>query len=110
MTHYLTADAQIVHCPDFESGIVKIIDGNVDVLSETEINQLKVFTTAVINLAEEETPFINLAEKAMSNKRRKISTVRDHHYINFSLFHQPPMWLKDFLAAQDLYSRTTTQA
>ena len=88
MNYYLADDAQIVHCPEFESGIVTLIDGNVDELSETQINQLKVFDTAVINLAEEETPCKNLAEQAMRNKRRKVSTARDHHYINLEFI--PP--------------------
>jgi hypothetical protein len=59
-----------------------------DGLSETEINQMKVFTTDVIHLSEEETAGMNLAQKAMRNKRRKLKTMHDFNFINLEFI--PP--------------------
>jgi hypothetical protein len=91
MKHYLAVDAKIVHSSDFESGILKVIDGNSDALSETEFEKVSVFTTEVIQSSEEEPTNMTLAQKAMAktkNKRRRISTNVDRHFINLEFI--PP--------------------
>ena len=90
MKHYLAVDANIVHSSDFESGIVKVIDGNNDALSPTEFKKVSIFTEEVIHPSEDVPNNMTLAQKAIAlkNKRRKIND--DHHFINLEFI--PPSW------------------
>lgn len=45
MKHYLSDDARVVYCHNFESGIVNVLGGNCDLLSE---KQVSIFTKEVI--------------------------------------------------------------
>ena len=69
-------------------GIVKVIDGTWDTLSEAKIKQVSVFTREVIHLSEEEPTGMTLAQKAMNNKRRKTSTNPNFEFINLDFI--PP--------------------
>lgn len=67
---------------------MKVIDGNWDKLSEAEFNQVSVFTRDVIHLSEEEPTGMTLAQKAMNNKRRKVSKKPEFDFINLEFI--PP--------------------
>jgi hypothetical protein len=82
MKHYLAQDAQIVYSCDFESVIIKVLDGKMDELSENQKKALQVFTMESINLSDEETDGMNLAQKALKNKRRKLFIMNDRRYMN----------------------------
>jgi hypothetical protein len=43
MAHHIAADGGIVHSPDFENAIVKVIDEDLESLKETEIVLLEPF-------------------------------------------------------------------
>ena len=89
MKHYLAADAKIVHCPNFESGILKVIDGDIESLSQPELNCVSVFSKEIICVLEKEPISMTLAQKGMMNrKRRKISPNDCHHFINLEFI--PP--------------------
>jgi hypothetical protein len=88
MKHYLALDAQIVHSCDFESGIIKVLDGKLDELSKNQKKALQVFTMESINLSDEETDGMNLAQKALKNKRRKLFIMNDRRYMNLEFI--PP--------------------
>lgn len=72
---YLKPDAQIVHSPSFESGIVKILDDEVDQLTQRERNSLGCFSfhgSDVDNIVATDDN-LSLVQKALKNKRRKVS-------------------------------------
>ena len=43
MDHYLSSDGGILHSPDFENAIVKVLDDDVDNLSSTQVEFLEPF-------------------------------------------------------------------
>ena len=71
---YLKADAQIVHSPSFESGIVKLLDDEVEQLTEMEKNSVECFrySNDVDNIVAIDDN-LSLVQKALKNKRRKVS-------------------------------------
>ena len=72
---YLKADAQIVHSPSFESGIVKLLDDEVDQLTERERNSVGCFRYRandmdnIVAMGDN----LSLVQKALKTKRRKVS-------------------------------------
>ena len=74
MDFYLEADAHIVHSPSFESGIVKLLDDEVDQLTEMERNSVECFRCSndVDNIVAIDDN-LSLVQKALKNKRRKVS-------------------------------------
>ena len=72
MDFYLKADAQIVHSPSFESGIVKLLDDEVDQLTEMERVECFRYSNDVDNIVAIDDN-LSLVQKALKNKRRKVS-------------------------------------
>ena len=75
MDFYLEADAQIVHSPSFESGIVKLLDDEVDQLTEMERNSVGCFryrANDMDNIVAMDDN-LSLVQKALKTKRRKVS-------------------------------------
>lgn len=73
MKSRLSASAEIILHPQFESGLLKILDGNCEQMSVDEIDSVKCLRkpAAVVN-TEQIYDNLNLAERA--RKRRKFST------------------------------------
>ena len=71
---YLSANAEIVHSPDFESGIVKIIDENAEDLTELEKGAVEVFSRQESQVDNGDTPEgdLSIVEKALKLKKRKV--------------------------------------
>jgi len=81
MKKYLSEDSQIIHCPAFEKGIVKIQEGNCEDLSNSETEGMKIFRAEVDDItSEEENQRLTLTEKVIKNKRRKISRNKNRFY------------------------------
>lgn len=73
MNFYLKADAQIVHSPAFESGIVKVLNDEDDQLTAEETDSVECFSSHNTNIvAIDDNDNISLVEKALRNKRRKV--------------------------------------
>lgn len=72
LNYYLAADAQILHSPAFESGIVKVLDDEVDQLTEEERNSLGRFSRHSNNVVTMDDN-LSLVEKALMNKKRKVA-------------------------------------
>lgn len=74
LNFYLEANAKIVHSPAFESGIVKVLDEELDQLSEKERNSISCFTEVTNNsnnnLAMDDN--LSLVQRALKNKKRKV--------------------------------------
>lgn len=74
MEFYLDKNAQIVHTPDFENGIVKLIDGNDSGLEMEEEEILELFLNVDYmesQLKENEQMEQSIAQKALNLKRQR---------------------------------------
>ena len=72
MDFYLRADAQIVHSPSFESGIVKLLDDEVEQLTEMERNSVECFrySNDVDNIVAIDDN-LSLVQKALRTKEER---------------------------------------
>ena len=88
--YYLAPDSKIIHCPDFESAIVKVIDGNTAELSGRELRTVLQFTTEERNTSVADTDGMTLAQKVREVKHRKRKrdlSVETHHLIDLEFIH-----------------------
>ena len=69
---YLKDYALIVHSPAFESGIVKVLDDEVDPLSVREKSSISCFSHITDNILAEDYN-LSLVQKALRNKRKKLA-------------------------------------
>ena len=72
LSFYLSSDAQIVHSPAFETGIVKVIDDEVDQLSDEERNAMSCFHQINPSNGNASEDGLSLVQRALKNKRRKV--------------------------------------
>ena len=111
LNFYLKANAQIVHSPAFESGIVKVLDGEVEQLTEAERDSIKCFSqgTDAMPAMDEN---LSLVQKALKYKKRKV--IHDEYLnLNFvpptsndvdSLFSNASLVLSDFRKSMTTYT------
>jgi hypothetical protein len=52
MEHYLNSDAPIDHSPDFENGIIKVMNENIDELSNLETIQMEPFRNDLVQMRQ----------------------------------------------------------
>ena len=76
LNFYLAADAQIVYSPALESGIVKVLDDEVEQLTEEERNSAACFWRDTENIG---VAMDSLVEKALQNKEERFLMVNTHY-------------------------------
>ena len=74
MDYYLGANAQIVHSPTFENGIVKVMDDAIDDLSNEEKDAVVIFRKGTNSSVEGSSTCegLTIVQRALKNKRRKV--------------------------------------
>jgi hypothetical protein len=84
LNFYLEADAQIVHSPSFESGIVKLLDDEVDQLTERERHSVGCFRYRandmdnIVAMDDNLSLTIDIAATFHENKRPKKTYSENH--------------------------------
>jgi hypothetical protein len=81
MSSRLGTDADIVKYPFFESGICKVIDAQEENLSLEESELLSPFLLEVMELSDCSTEAIDLVERALKKRKKRITLYKDLSFI-----------------------------
>lgn len=84
LAFYLKADAEMVHYPEFEAAIVKVLDEKVEPFSEEEAKSITCFLRfADSNRSHDcDGKPLSLVEKALNNKQRKVGGYSTLSYVS----------------------------